>query len=195
MTTPPRRVAVFVGSSDGRDPRFRAAAGEVARHLAAHGVGLVYGGAHVGLMGVLADAALAAGGEVHGVIPRSMVDREIAHRGLTRLDVVDSMHERKARMAEVADAFVALPGGMGTLEELFEVWTWQQLGLLDAPVVLYDVDGFWRPLRAMVDDMVEHGFLAARARDALLHADDPDGLLEVLGAPRDRTTVWDDRAR
>src|SRR5689334_13523463 len=134
-----KRVCVFCGSSPGARPAYAAAAAALARCLVTRGLGLVYGGGNVGLMGVLADAALAAGGEVIGVIPRALVDLEVAHTGLRDLRVVDSMHERKATMAELADAFVALPGGMGTLEELFEVWTWAQLGLHAKPCALLDV--------------------------------------------------------
>ena len=144
------RIAVFLGSSPGPD-HHRAAAAGLGRAIAEAGHGLVYGGAHVGLMGVLADAALAAGGEVVGVLPQNLVEREVGHSGLTRLELVGSMHERKARMADLADAFVALPGGTGTLDELIEIMTWSQLGLHHKPVALYDVDEFWatvpRPAR------------------------------------------------
>ena len=136
------RIAVFLGSSPGPD-HHRAAAAGLGRAIAEAGHGLVYGGAHVGLMGVLADAALAAGGEVVGVLPQNLVEREVGHSGLTRLELVGSMHERKARMADLADAFVALPGGTGTLDELIEIMTWSQLGLHAKPVALYDVDEFW----------------------------------------------------
>ena len=147
------RVAVFTGSQAG-PPSHRDAAAAFATDLARAGVGIVYGGGHVGLMGVVADAALAAGGEVVGVIPQHLVDDEVAHPGLPRLEVVDSMHERKARMADLADAFVALPGAAGTLEELFEAWTWGMLGLHAKPTALLDVDGFWQPL---LDPAAPHG--------------------------------------
>lgn len=139
---------------------------------------MVYGGGHVGLMGVVADAALAAGGEVIGVIPRSLADAEVAHRGLTQLEVVETMHDRKARMAQLSDAFVALPGGIGTMEEFFEVWTWLQLGIHAKPVALYDVADFWAPMRTLLGSMVDNGFLRAGVADALIHADDPAGLLD-----------------
>ncbi len=160
------RVAVFTGSHTGPEGHARAAA-EFAAGLARAGVGIVYGGGKVGLMGVVADAALAAGGEVVGVIPQHLVDDELAHTGLPQLEVVTSMHERKARMAELADAFVALPGAAGTLEELFEAWTWGMLGLHAKPVVLADVDGFWQPLLAQLRRMVDDGYLDGRRLDAL----------------------------
>jgi len=141
-----RRLCVFCGSASGVRPEYEAAARELGTVLAGRGVGVVYGGASVGLMGVVADSALAAGGEVIGIIPQALVDREVAHAGLSELHVVGSMHERKALMAELSDAFVALPGGMGTLEELFEVFTWRQLGLHAKPIALLDVAGYWAGL-------------------------------------------------
>jgi uncharacterized protein (TIGR00730 family) len=170
------RVAVFMGSSPGT-PRHREAAVALAEGLVARGLGIVYGGASVGLMGLVADTALAAGGEVVGVIPRALVDREIAHRGLTRLVKVDSMHERKAGMADLADAFVALPGGAGTLEELFEVFTWGMLGLHDKPAALLDPDGYFDALSAQLDRMVADGYLGADQRAALARVRDVDELL------------------
>src|SRR3954469_8400794 len=152
-----------MGSSPGT-PRHREAAVALAEGLVARDVGIVYGGATVGLMGVLADAALAAGGEVIGVIPRDLFAREVPHRGVTRLVEVDSMHERKAQMTELADAFVALPGGVGTLEELFEVFTWRLLGIHDKPVALLDPDGFFDPLVAQLDRIVAEGYLSADKR-------------------------------
>lgn len=160
------RFAVFAGSSTGTQGHRRAAT-ELATVLAAAGHGIVYGGAHVGLMGVLADTALAADGEVIGVIPQHLVDWEIAHTGLTRLDVVDTMHQRKLRMAELADAFVALPGGAGTMEELFEAFTWGQLGLHAKPTALLDTDGFYRPLLDQLRRMVDQGYLDASYLDSL----------------------------
>jgi len=171
---------VFVGSSPGT-PQHREAAVALAQGLVARDVGIVYGGATVGLMGVLADAALAAGGEVVGVIPRDLFDREVPHRGVTRLVEVDSMHARKARMAELADAFVALPGGVGTLEELFEVFTWQLLGLHAKPVLLLDPDGFYDPLVEQLDRIVEQGYLSAGKRAALVRVTGVDELLDRLG--------------
>jgi uncharacterized protein (TIGR00730 family) len=175
------RVAVFLGSSPGT-LRHQEAAAALAEGLVARRIGIVYGGAQVGLMGLVADTALAAGGEVIGVIPRQLVDREIAHRGLTRLVEVDSMHERKAQMAELADAFVALPGGVGTLEELFEVFTWALLGIHDKPVALLDPDGYYDPLVEQLDRMVTEGYLSAELRARLLRVRDLDELLAWFGA-------------
>lgn len=183
-------VAVFTGSASGSDPGFAQAAGAFARTAAAGGTSIVYGGGKVGLMGAVTDAALAAGGAVHGVIPQALVDGEIAHAGLTRLEVVPDLHARKSRMAELADGFVALPGGAGTLEELFEVWTWQQLGLHAEPVALYDVDGFWQPLLAMLDRMVATGFLSPRFRDSLIVGDDPADLLEQMARWQPQAPKW-----
>jgi uncharacterized protein (TIGR00730 family) len=152
------RVAIFTGSSVGPEAHLEAAA-TFATALARAGIGIVYGGGKVGLMGIVAQAALAAGGEVIGVMPRHMVDQEIADHGLTRLEIVANMHERKARMAAQADAFAALPGGAGTMEELFEVWTWGQLGLHAKPVALVDVDGFYGPLLEQLKVMSDAGYL------------------------------------
>jgi len=154
-----KRIGVFCGSSPGRRPAFAAAAAELGTRLARDGVGLVYGGGSVGLMGTVADAALAAGGEVLGVIPDMLAGKEVAHPGLTRLYLVKSMHERKALMAEMSDAFVALPGGFGTLDELFEAITWGQLGLHRKPIGLLDVEGYFAPLVSFVDRAVEDGFV------------------------------------
>jgi uncharacterized protein (TIGR00730 family) len=175
------RVAVFCGSSLGREPSYATDAAAFGRGLAAAGVGIVYGGASVGLMGVLADAALAAGGEVIGVIPGGLFAAEVPHRGLTRLEVVDSMHERKAVMASLADAFAALPGGLGTLDELFEILTWRQLGLLAKPVVLVDAGGFWDPLAALLDELTAAGFVPAAARGALARVADAGEFLRLFG--------------
>lgn len=184
------RIAVYTGSAPGASPAYAAAAAAVGTTLASAGMGLVYGGGRAGLMGVVADAALAAGGEVHGVIPRALVDAELAHPGLTRLEVVADMHERKMRMADLADAFVALPGGAGTLEELFEAWTWLQLGLHRKPVSLYDVDGYWTSLGAMLDTMVDAGFLTAAFRGTLGVASDPAGLLAGFAAWEPPAPKW-----
>ncbi len=158
-------VCVYCGSAAGARTEYRAAAQELGRTLAVAGVRLVYGGAHVGLMGAMADAALAAGGQVTGVIPQQLVDREIAHRGLTELHVVANMHERKHKMAEMADAFVALPGGYGTLDELCEVLGWAQLGLHEKPIVLLDIAEYWKHLFAMLDHGVREGFLKQQNRE------------------------------
>lgn len=189
-----RRVCVFCGSSSGARDSYAGAARATGRALVSRGLGLVYGGGNVGLMGVLADAVLEAGGEAIGVIPRALKLREVAHEGLTRLDVVDSMHERKARMADLADAFVALPGGLGTLEELFEVATWAQLGVHEKPCGLLDVDGYWDGLRSFLDRAVEERFLRPEHRDLLVVADDPDAMLDALEGWRPPTVPkWIDR--
>jgi uncharacterized protein (TIGR00730 family) len=153
------RICVFCGAARGADPAYAARAVELGRAIAASGHGLVFGGGRVGLMGVVADSVLAEGGDAVGVIPRQLVDRELAHDGLTELHVVSSMHERKALMAELADAFVALPGGFGTLDELVEIITWRQLELHRKPIALLDAAGFWEPFAALVDHLRTTGFL------------------------------------
>jgi len=177
-------VCVFCGSGSGKGDAYRAAARRFAVRLAARGLGLVYGAGHVGLMGVLADAALAAGAPVAGVIPRFLVDRELAHRGLTELLVVDTMHQRKALMADRADAFVALPGGYGTAEELLEVLTWSQLRLHAKPVGLLNVAGYFDPLLGWFRRMLGDGFLRPGDAGLPLVADDADTLLDLLAAWR-----------
>ncbi|MEO5940486.1 MAG: TIGR00730 family Rossman fold protein [Candidatus Limnocylindrales bacterium] len=177
-----RSICVFCGASTGRDPRYAAAAAAVGERLAQRGIRLVYGGGRLGLMGAVADAALAAGGEVVGVIPRGLVDRELAHPGLSQLDVVGTLHERKARMSDLADAFIALPGGLGTLEELAEVLSWAQLELHAKPIGLLDVDGYFEALESFLDRAVAAGFVAARHRGLLLRDEDLDGLLEQFAA-------------
>ena len=177
-----RRVCVYAGSNPGSDPAYADAARALASVLAERGIGLVYGGGNVGLMGVLADTALAAGGEVIGVMPQALVDREIGHRGLTELRVVGSMHERKALMAELSDAFVAVPGGIGTLEELIEVYTWSQLGIHDKPCGVLNVRGYYDALAAFLDHAVEEGFLRPQHRAVLSVAADPAELLDRLAA-------------
>jgi uncharacterized protein (TIGR00730 family) len=192
---PVRRICVFCGASPGARPEYAAAAEELARLLATEGVGVVYGGGGVGLMGVLADATLEAGGEITGVIPRALVDKEIGHRDVTDMRVVDSMHERKALMAELADAFVALPGGLGTLEELFEVYTWSQLGLHRKACGLLDVEGYYAGIAAFLDHAVSERFLREETRELLLVDQDADRLLERLRAFEPQTVVpkWIDR--
>jgi len=175
-----RRVCVFCGSAEGARPEYALAARQLAEVLASRQLGLVYGGGHVGLMGILADAALAAGCEVIGVIPEALHQREIGHEGLTTLHVVGSMHERKAMMSSLADAFIALPGGLGTLEETFEVWTWGQLGWHAKPIGLLDVVGFWEPLITMVDRMVDQGFIQTEYRRMLCVEDEPTRLLDRM---------------
>ena len=171
-------VCVFCGSNGGADPAYLEAAAAVGRGLAERHIRLVYGGGKVGMMGAIADAALDAGGEVVGVIPQQIFDLEIGHEGVTDLRVVGSMHERKALMAELAEAFVALPGGIGTFEELFEVFTWAQLGLHRKPLGLLDVAGYYAPLEAMLDHAVEERFLRPQTRAMLVRDDSLDGLLE-----------------
>jgi uncharacterized protein (TIGR00730 family) len=162
-----RRLCVYCGSSGAVDRQYREAAAELGASLATAGIGLVYGGGRVGLMGLLADAALAGGGEVIGIIPSRLREAELAHPGATELVVVESMHERKRLMAEKADAFAVLPGGIGTLDEMFEILSWKQLGLHDKPVLLADIGGYWAPLRALLDDIVTKGFARPEARELL----------------------------
>jgi uncharacterized protein (TIGR00730 family) len=174
------RLCVFCGSSVGTDPAFLASARSLGALLAREGITLVYGGGHVGLMGALADAVLGAGGRVVGVIPRALWDREIGHGGLTELHVVETMHERKALMASLADAFVALPGGLGTLEEIFEVWTWGQLGIHKKPCGFLDVNGYYAPLLAFLDGAVERGLVRREHRAMAIVDDDCEALVQRL---------------
>src|SRR3984957_1998775 len=174
------RIVVFCGSSPGRRPEYTEAATALGALLAEAGIGVVYGGASVGLMGAVADAALSAGGEVIGVIPRRLVESEIAHAGLSDLRIVEAMPERKALMAELSDAVIALPGGTGTLDELFEMFTWSQLGLHRKPIGLLDVVGYWGPLLAFLDHMVVERFIYSEHRDTLLVESDAATLLDRL---------------
>ena len=183
------RIAVFTGSQAG-PPSHQQAAAAFATELARAGIGIVYGGGHVGLMGVVADAALAAGGEVVGVIPQHLVDDELAHPGLPRIEVVQTMHERKALMAELADAFVALPGAAGTLEELFEAWTWGMLGLHAKPTAFLDVDGFWQPQLTQLRRMVDDGYLAAHRLEALGVVHDAAELLAFVDGYEHPARKW-----
>jgi len=171
-------VCVFCGSNRGSDPAYTEAARELGRLLAREGIALVYGGGSVGLMGELADAVLGAGGEVIGVIPHALWAREVGHRGLTDLRIVDTMHERKAMMADLADAFIALPGGLGTLEEIFEIWTWAQLGLHRKPVGFLDVKGFYAPLMQFLDRAAAERFLKEAHRAIAVIERDPALLLQ-----------------
>ena len=177
----PSRVCVFCGSSGGRNPAYASAAAAVGKLLADRGIGLVYGGGGVGLMGEMADAALRAGGEVVGVIPKALDRKEVAHRKLTELHVVGSMHERKALMVRLADAFIAIPGGFGTLEELCEVLTWAQLGLHRKPVALLNVAGYYDPLVGFLDRAVAEGFLRREHRAMLIQVTGPSQALEEFG--------------
>jgi uncharacterized protein (TIGR00730 family) len=174
------RVCVFCGASSGRTPQYATAARAFGEELARRGIGLVYGGGRVGLMGAVADGALAAGGEAIGVIPQALVDRELAHPGLTELHVVGSLHERKALMADLSDAFVALPGGFGTLDELMEQLTWAQLGLHAKPVGLLEVNGYWAPLIALARHATEEGFVRESDLAAIAVGDDARLLLDRL---------------
>jgi uncharacterized protein (TIGR00730 family) len=188
-------ICVFCASSPGADPRYVAAAQSFGELIASSGRRIVYGGGNTGLMGALADATLAAGGEIVGVMPRHLVDREVAHSGLTRLDIVESMHERKARLAEMADAFVALPGGLGTLEEFTEIWTWGQLGLHRKPYGLLDVAGYYSPLLTFLDHAVAERFVRPEHRAMVRVADEPAALLAAMeAAPPPALPKWLDRA-
>ena len=175
-----RRVCVFTGSSPGANPAYRHAAADLGRTLARRGIGLVYGGAKVGLMGAVADAALEAGGEVTGVIPRSLMEREVGHAGLTELRVVDSMHQRKQAMADLSDAFIAMPGGLGTLEELAEILTWGQLGLHRKPCGVLNIADYYAGLLGFLDHAVGERFLAPANRDLLLVGATPEDLLAAF---------------
>jgi hypothetical protein len=175
-----RRVAVYCGSADGNQPAYRAEATALGAALAAAGLGLVYGGACVGLMGAVADAALSGGAEVIGVLPDLLAGKEIAHDGLTTLELVRSMHERKARMVELADAFLILPGGYGTLEEMLEAVTWAQLRLHDKPCILIDTAGYWDGLLAFLDSTVAAGFLKAKNRKLLRVAANAEDAVKMV---------------
>ena len=191
-----RRICVFCGSNPGRLPAYREAATRLGRLLAMRRIGVVYGGASVGLMGTVADAALAAGGEVIGVIPRALMDRELGHRKLTALHVVESMHARKRMMADLSDAFVALPGGAGTLEEICEIWTWAQLGDHEKPCGLLNVAGFYDKLVAFLDHATTEGFMRAEHRGMLTAANTGEALLAAFASYRaPRVQKWFEGAR
>lgn len=188
------RICVFCGSSLGRDRAYKEAAELTGKLLAQQGIELVYGGGHVGLMGALADAALAEGGQVTGVMPRALVEREIAHRGLTSLVVVDSMHERKTEMAKNADGFIALPGGAGTLEEAFEQWTWAQLGVHRKPCGFLNTKGYFDPLRSMIEKIVAEGFMKAEYADMLVFFEQPDEIFSAFESYVPPPRKWTDGA-
>ncbi len=189
-----KRICVFAGSSSGGRPSYAALARSLGAELAARGIGVVFGGGRVGLMGALADSALAAGAEVIGVIPRALATKELAHAGVTTLHVVESMHERKAMMAELADGFIALPGGLGTLEELFEVLTWAQLGMHGKPLGLLDADDYYAPLLHFLDHARDHGFIRPEHRGMLLGARTPAAMLAAMATWRPPTQPkWIDR--
>ncbi len=187
-----KRICVFCGSSTGGDPAWRAAAAELGGLLAKRGIGLVFGGGSIGLMGVIADSVLAHGGEAIGVIPEMLAVREVAHDRLTKLHVVPGMHARKALMAELCDGFIAMPGGFGTYEELFEVITWAQLGIHEKPIGVLDVAGYFGPFRALVDGGVTSGFIRPEYRGLIVIETQPAALLDVMAAhemPRVRRWV------
>lgn len=176
-----RSVCVYCGSHNGARPEYMAAARHLGQLIAERGLQLIYGGGSVGLMGVLADSVLAEGGRVTGVIPEQLAERELAHRELTQLRVVTGMHQRKALMAELSDAFIAMPGGMGTMEELFEVMTWSQLGLHAKPCGILNILGYYEYLLGFLDHQVAEGFLKEPQRNLLQVSEDPGHLLELLG--------------
>jgi uncharacterized protein (TIGR00730 family) len=184
------KLCIYCGSSPGADPAFLEATQATARLCAAEGIEIVYGGARIGLMGALADAALAAGGRVIGVIPQALVEREIAHTGLTELHVVGSMHERKALMAELSDGFIALPGGPGTLDEIVEQWTWALLGIHAKPCGFLSVKGYFEPLREMTRRIVAQDFLDARFADMLVFEEDPGPLIARFRAYAPPRPKW-----
>ena len=190
-----KRLCVFAGSNAGARPEYRAAAGELGRLLASRGIGVVYGGARVGLMGVLAKAALAAGGAVEGVMPSGLVAKEVAHSGLTHLHIVSSMHERKALMSDLSDGFIALPGGWGTWEEFFEVLTWGQLGLHAKPCGLLNAAGYFDRLLSFVEHSIEEGFIRPEYQAMISVSASPVDLLEKLASYRPPVVEkWIDRA-
>ena len=177
-----KSVCVFCGSSPGNDPVHAEGARAMGAEIARRGLTLVYGGGAVGLMGIVADAALAAGGEVHGVIPRALREKEVGHNGLTRLEVVETMHIRKARMAELSHGFVAMSGGIGTFEEIFEIWTWGQLGIHGKPLGFFNIAGFYDPLAAFLDNTASAGFLRQAHRDMAMTESEPAALLDKMAA-------------
>ena len=179
-----RSLCVYCGSSGAVADVYREAASQLGARLAAMGIEVVFGGGRVGLMGLLADAALASGGRVTGIIPGRLRDAEVAHHGVSELVVVDTMHERKALMAERADAFAILPGGIGTLDETFEILSWKQLGLHDKPIFLVDVDGYWSPLRTLLNRVVDRGFAQPKTHDLLRVVPTVSALIELLAGSR-----------
>ncbi|HEV3203041.1 MAG TPA: TIGR00730 family Rossman fold protein [Gemmataceae bacterium] len=191
-----RRVCIFCGSQKGDRPSFTEQAQKLGQALVGRGLGLVFGGGHIGLMGVIADTVLQAGGEAIGVIPKSLVEKELAHEGLSQLHVVPDMHQRKALMADLSDGFIALPGGFGTGDELFEILTWAQLGLHDKPIGILNVAGYFDPLLAWLDRAVEEKFLKTAHRKLLIQSNDPDRLLESIlnRPPWSSTEKWIDKS-
>ena len=188
-----KRLAVYCGSAPGSSDVFAAATRATAAAMTGRGVDLVYGGGRLGLMGLIADRMLELGGAVYGVIPQALVDIEVAHRGLTELHTVANMHERKAKMTDLADAFLALPGGIGTLDELFEAWSWNALGYHKKPFCLLNVDGYWDGMITFIDHATDRGFLSVQRRSQLLVADTPEEALELLdeaAAAATQGMVW-----
>lgn len=188
-----KRLAVYCGSSMGTNPHFAELARDLGSEMARRGIGLVYGGGRLGLMGVVADAVLAGGGEVHGVIPQALVDLEVAHTGCTELHLVANMHERKALMTDLTDAFVAIPGGVGTFDELFEAWSWNALGYHAKPFAILNVDGFWDSMITFLDQVTVNGFMSQARRDQLLVADGIGDAIDQLDAAIGRAEakmVW-----
>jgi uncharacterized protein (TIGR00730 family) len=173
-------ICVFCGSNPGNDPAYLAAAIQVGKSIAARGYKLIYGGAEVGLMGAVADAALEAGGHVTGVMPKALVEKEIAHKNLSELHEVSSMHERKALMADLSDGFIAMPGGVGTLEEIFEIWTWAQLGHHGKPLAFMNIAGFYDPLGVFLDHQSDEGFVRKGHRDMAIFSDDVEEILNAF---------------
>lgn len=184
------KIAIYCGSSTGHSPHFVESTKALGKYLAKNGIDIVYGGGNVGLMGVIADSALAAGGRVYGVIPQDLKNKEIAHPNLTDLKVVEDMHQRKAAMANMADAFVALPGGPGTLEEIFESWTWAQLGHHAKPCAFYNMNGFYDSLKAMIDTMCTSGFIKEEYANMLIHVDTPEELLSSISVYQAPKNKW-----
>src|SRR5690242_309410 len=188
-----KRLAVYCGSAPGAQPVFAEATKDTAKAMVSRGVELVYGGGRLGLMGLIADSVLDLGGQVYGVIPAALVELEVAHEGVTELHRVETMHERKAKMTELADAFLALPGGIGTLDELFEAWSWNALGYHAKPFCLLNVEGFWDGMINFIDHATRSGFLSQQRRNQLLVAQTPDEALELLdeaAAAATQGMVW-----
>lgn len=187
------KLAVYCGSAEGSDPAFADAARDLAAAMVGAGIDLVYGGGRLGLMGIMADTVLDSGGKVYGVIPKALVDKEVAHLGCTELHTVDTMHERKAKFTELADGFVCLPGGIGTLDELFEAWTWNALGYHAKPFCLLNVKQFWSPLGEFMDHVRDSGFLSHARRGQLMIARDPHEAIKMLenaAANANQGMVW-----
>lgn len=194
MTDKIHSVCVYCGSSNRVDEKFKQAARALGKILAAEGLHLVYGGGHVGLMGIVADTVLDGGGKVTGVIPSHIADKEVAHGGLSELRIVDTMHERKQIMVDLSDAFIILPGGLGTMDEFFEIFTWWQLGLHDKPIIIVNIDGYWDPLLLLIDSIITHKFGRESDREYICVISEVDGIIEALeNAPREKVspkTKW-----